>query len=461
MIFLQTPVPAERRQRFLDDASAIAARRGHPVLACISEPAPLLDAVAVYRWAVAVAPNVSFWEQPALDSAMVGAGVAWSLRASGPDRFADAARAWNSIAAHAIGDVDDLICFGGFAFDAARKRDDPWRAFGDGEIAVPEFLYRRQGGSARITRCTLVGPDGPTSSPDPRFDTIAAGGGAPAGTPSGGELVSRRDTPDADTWRRAVAALTAAIRSGRVEKVVLAREVILTARAAIDAAPVLAALRDTYPACTTFAVLRGDACFLGATPERLVRIDRRRVSVACLAGSSKRGASAEDDASAGAALLADPKERSEHDLVLRMILAALAPVCEEIRAPSEPGLMRMPNVQHLHTPVEAALRGDAGVLDLVARLHPTPAVGGVPAARALGLIGEHEPFDRGWYAGPIGWMDARGNGEFAVAIRSGLIIGREARLYAGCGIVRDSAPDREFEESLLKLRPMLCALNLR
>ena len=460
MIFLQTPAPAERCQRLLEDAATAATRSGHPVLVCISEAAPLLDAVAVYRRAAA-AGIVSFWEQAARDTAMIGAGAAWSLRASGPDRFGDAARAWKSIAARAIGDVDDLICFGGFAFDGARARDEQWRAFGDGELAVPEFLYRREGGRARITRCTLVGPHGPVPDPDPRFDTIAADGAAYTSDSVGGERVSRRETPDADTWRRAVAALTSAIRDGGVDKVVLAREVVLTARASIDAAPVLAALRDAYPACTTFAARRGDACFLGATPERLVRIDRRRVSVACLAGSSPRGATAAAAAAAGAALLADPKERSEHDLVLRMILAALAPVCDEIHAPSEPGLMRMPNVQHLHTPVEAALRGDAGVLDLVARLHPTPAVGGVPAARALGLIGEHEPFDRGWYAGPIGWMDARGNGEFAVAIRSGLLNGCEARLYAGCGIVRDSEPEREFEESLLKLRPMLCALNLR
>ena len=213
--------------------------------------------------------------------------------------------------------------------------------------------------------------------------------------------------------------------------------------------------------CTIFAARRGDACFLGATPERLARIEDRRVSVACLAGSGRRGATENDDAAAGAGLLADPKERSEHALVLGMILRALAPLCDDVRAPSEPVLMRMPNVQHLHTPVEATLRGDAGVLDLVARLHPTPAVGGVPAGAALDAIREHEPFDRGWYAGPIGWLDAHGNGEFAVAIRSGLVRRAEARLYAGCGIVRDSVPEREWDESLMKLRPMLCALHLR
>jgi isochorismate synthase len=460
MIFLQTSAPAERRQQILDEAAAVAERSGHAVLACVSQPALQLDAIALFRRASAVDGNVWYWEQPTQAVAMTGAGIAWSLHASGDDRFGDAGRAWKSMTDHAVGDVGDLICFGGFAFDGARARDEHWRAFGDGEIAVPEFLYLRKGGRARITRCTLVGPDGTISTPDSRLDAIPEGNAGQGEHSVPGELALRRDAPDADTWQRAVDALTAAIRDGRIDKVVLAREVVLTARTAIDAPSVLAALREAYPACTTFAARRGGACFLGATPERLVRIDRGRVSVACLAGSSRRGATSDDDAAAGAALVSDPKERSEHDLVLRMILAALAPVCEEIQAPPEPTLMRMQNVQHLHTPIEAALRGDAGVLDLVARLHPTPAVGGVPSDRALDLIGQHEPFDRGWYAGPIGWMDARGNGEFAVAIRSGLVGGEEARLYAGCGIVRDSEPEREFEESLLKLRPMLCALNL-
>ncbi len=459
MIFLRATV--DRREQLVDEAARLAARRRRPVLACVSEPAPVVDAIEVYRRASAVSHTASYWEQPARETAMAGAGATWSMRPSGSDRFGDAARAWQSIANDAIGDVDDLICFGGFAFDAARERDEHWSELGDGELVVPEFLYRREGGRARVTRTVLVMPDGRTSSVEARLDAAVEPTLISADTVPGGQLVSRVETPLAANWMRSVEVLTDAIRAGGVDKVVLAREVVLTAAAAIDETPALAQLRESYPNCTIFAARRGDGCFLGATPERLVRIEDRRVSVACLAGSSRRGGDAADDAAAGAALLADPKERSEHALVLGMILRALAPLCDGVRAPSEPSLMRMPNVQHLHTPVEAMLRGDAGVLDLVARLHPTPAVGGVPRAAALEAIREHEPFDRGWYAGPIGWLDARGNGEFAVAIRSGLLRGAEARLYAGCGIVRDSVPEREYEESLMKLRPMLCALHLR
>jgi isochorismate synthase len=460
MIFLRTAAAAERRQRIIEQAGALASRRGAPVLACVSEAAPLRDAVDVYRRAASATETVSYWEQPSCELAMVAAGAAWSLRVQGASRFTDAASAWKSIAGHAVGDVDGLACFGGFAFDTAGGHDAHWRGFGDGEIVVPEVLYRREGPRARITRCVLVRPDGRTGPQDARLDAIADGADTASQDARSGSLASRRESPDAEAWMRSVEALTAAIWSGGIDKVVLAREVVLEAHETIDAASALAALRDGYRDCTVFAAKRAGACFAGATPERLVRVQDRRLSAACVAGSSRRGSDARDDAAAGDALLADPKERSEHDMVRQMIVDALTPLCGDLRAPAEPGLMRMPNVQHLYTPIDGTLRGDAGVLDLVARLHPTPAVGGVPREEALALIREHEPFGRGWYAGPIGWMDARGDGEFAVALRSGLLRGNAAHLYAGCGIVRDSEPAREHEESKLKLRPMLCALNL-
>lgn len=454
------PTPIGRPEQLLRDGAALAARRGRPVLVCISEPAPIVDAGGVYRRAAAVTTAGSYWEQPSRKVAMVGAGAAWSIWPCGSERFGDAASAWKTIAADAIGDVEDLICFGGFAFDATREHDARWRGFGDGELVVPELMYRREGDRARATRAVLVEPNGPTSLREARLDAIVEAAEGHLEHERSSHLVSRAETPDAAGWMRSVEALTSSIRAGGADKVVLAREVVLMAGAPIDESWVLARLRESYPNCTIFAARRSDACFLGATPERLVRVDDRRVSVACLAGTSWRGGS-DDDAAIGAQLLADPKERSEHSLVLGMILRALAPLCDDVRAAAEPSLMRMPNVQHLHTPVEATLRGHAGVLDLAARLHPTPAVGGVPTTAALDAIREHEPFDRGWYAGPIGWLDTRGNGEFAVAIRSGLVRGAEARLYAGCGIVRDSVPEREWEESMMKLRPMSCALHLR
>jgi isochorismate synthase len=179
-----------------------------------------------------------------------------------------------------------------------------------------------------------------------------------------------------------------------------------------------------------------------------------------LAGTSARGATPAEDERLGQALLASPKERTEHAVVVRALRAALAEQCTDVTAPGTPRLFRVRNVQHLLTPLSGRLRPGRGALDLVTALHPTPAVGGAPRATALDLIRRWEGLDRGWYAGPVGWVDRHGQGEFAVAIRSALLRGPEASLYAGCGIVADSDPEAEFSESVLKLRPMLAALGV-
>jgi isochorismate synthase len=197
--------------------------------------------------------------------------------------------------------------------------------------------------------------------------------------------------------------------------------------------------------------------FAGASPERLVRIDGREVRASGLAGSAPRGKTADEDAAIAAALLANAKEREEHAMVRRALLADLAELCDDVVAPAEPSLFTLPHVHHLHTALSARLRAGHSLLDLVARLHPTPAVGGAPRDAALQFIREHEGLDRGWYAAPIGWI-GRDHGELAVALRSALVRGREAWLFAGSGVVADSDPAREYAETMLKLRPMELAL---
>jgi isochorismate synthase len=264
-----------------------------------------------------------------------------------------------------------------------------------------------------------------------------------------------------EDWLDAVRSLTDSIAEGEAEKVVLARRLDIRAEHPFVVEVVIERLRERYPGCTIFAVRRGDACFLGATPETLVRLDGETVRTDCLAGSARRGASEEEDDALGQALLADDKERREHAIVARALTEALSSVCAEVRAAETPGLRRMANVQHLHTPIEATAADGVHILDLVERLHPTPATGGLPRDRALCLIREHESFSRGWYAGPLGWLDADGNGEFAVALRSALVRGNEASLFAGCGIVRGSDPEREYQESKIKLEAMLWALGAK
>lgn len=460
MIVLQPRMATDELRTLAKTARAEAARRGEAVLLSYSQPATPVDALRLYRRAVHAGHRASYWEQPSRESVTVAAGSARTFDVRGEGRFADAAAAWRTLSACAVANRnDDLVAIAGFAFAAEARRAEHWSAFGDGTLVVPELLYRRDGSGARVTLNVMVQAG---QSPDAVCFRLASLLGEAADDPEPVAQIAFVDegvSVPLDEWNEAVIALTRAIEAGSVEKVVLARELALQADGDIDETAALARLREEYPGCTIFAFRHGGACFMGATPERLVRVEGRKVRATCLAGSARRGTDRQDDEAVGTALLGDGKERREHQLVVGMIADALMPLCRDIDIPSEPTLMRMANVQHLFTPIEGTLSGDVGVLDLVERLHPTPAVGGMPRAEALRAIGEREHFDRGWYAGPVGWVAANGDGEFAVALRSALVTGREARLFAGCGIVAGSDPEREYEESTLKLRPMLWALN--
>jgi isochorismate synthase len=263
----------------------------------------------------------------------------------------------------------------------------------------------------------------------------------------------------AEQWKAIVRQIEQNMRRGELGKVVLARQYHVEGRAIFDPALVAERLRADYADCFVFAVARGERCFLGASPERLVRLRDGAVRATCLAGSIARGATAEQDQQLGAELLASAKDRAEHEFVVRAICATLADVCADQMSAGPLALMKLRNVQHLFTPIVGRVAVGCDILDMVARLHPTPAMGGVPREQAMEVIRRFEGMDRGWYASPVGWMDARGEGEFAVAIRSALLQGAVASLFAGCGIVAGSDPDREYAESCLKLRPMLSVLG--
>jgi isochorismate synthase len=263
----------------------------------------------------------------------------------------------------------------------------------------------------------------------------------------------------AEEWKAIVRLIEQNLRGGELGKVVLARQYRVQGCDLFDPALVVDRLRSDYSDCFAFAVARGDSCFLGASPERLVRLRDRTVRATCLAGSIARGATPDQDRRLAEELLASAKDRAEHEFVVRAICEALAKVCGDTVTTGALSVMKLRNVQHLFTPIAAQVANGRNILDLVERLHPTPAMGGVPREPALEMIRRFEGLDRGWYAAPIGWMDARGEGEFAVGIRSALLKGAEASLFAGCGIVAGSDPEREYAESCLKLRPVLSALG--
>lgn len=265
--------------------------------------------------------------------------------------------------------------------------------------------------------------------------------------------------PSSDHFSRAARRAIDQIALGNLTKIVLADTIDLTAAQAFAPAALLHNLRQRYAGCYLFAVARGDGrTFLGASPECLVRVAHGQAFADALAGSAPRGDNAEDDRLWGDRLLRSVKDRHEHSLVVNFLRDRLAALGATVETSTSPTLRKLANIQHLHTPITAQLPNHLDPLAVVAALHPTPAVAGLPTAAAMTTIAQLEPFDRGLYAGAIGWLDQAGQAEFAVGIRSALIQGDRARLYAGAGIVAGSDPEHERAEVQLKLRALLSAL---
>jgi menaquinone-specific isochorismate synthase len=273
-------------------------------------------------------------------------------------------------------------------------------------------------------------------------------------------ITQTRRTTSREAWRESVEAAVARIRGADLQKVVLAQALEADLSNEFPRAATLKRLAEKYPDCHRyfFEPDDGGSAFFGATPERLVSLRGRTVETDALAGTTGRGETPEEDEWLARELLDDAKNVHEHELVADTVREQLEPFAASISA-GERRVRRLATVQHLHTPITAELRDERHVLDLVEALHPTPAVGGLPPDRALETIHETEPFDRGWYAAPVGWIDAAGNGAFAVAIRSAVATPRRATLFAGVGLVADSDPDREWDEIQLKYRPILDELE--
>jgi isochorismate synthase len=283
------------------------------------------------------------------------------------------------------------------------------------------------------------------------------------------EDVHMRPDPEPEDYARAVREATRRIRSGRLRKVVLARSIVVAADRELDAKQLLWRLRAVDPDCWTFATpqlaldagtLLPTGVLVGATPELLVAKQGTTLTSTPLAGSAPRFGDPEEDRASAARLFASSKDREEHALVVQDVALALAPLCEELRYPHEPELLGTANVWHLATPFRGRLRPEIrSALDVVASLHPTPAVCGTPRDAARSALDELEPLDRGYYAGPVGWVDANGDGEWAIALRCAEVTGTTARVFAGAGIVADSDPERELDETERKFRALLDSLR--
>ncbi|HLN14612.1 MAG TPA: isochorismate synthase [bacterium] len=463
------PGAARRLEHRLDAALRRARATGTPALVSVTGRVD----TAVDPTAVAVAsrrPGEPWFclEQPDRDGyALAAIGSVCELEARGPDRFRAVARHWSGVAAAALADDPDgpsgsgLVALGGFAF-APDGGDSPrWEGFAPASLVVPELSLARAGDRVSLTLNLEAAPDDTLEdlearvagrlhelrmAPLPLLDP------APAG-----EYKVLSPMPPSH-YEEAVARAVERIRAGELEKIVLAREVEVHAPVDHDVGAVLGLLREAFASCYVFAVGRGDAVFLAASPELLVRREGQRASTVALAGSSRRSADPAVDEHLGEQLVRSEKDREENAIVVRRIARALRPHSVWVTAAPEPALVRVANIIHLGTPIRAQLAIPLSAIELAGVLHPTPAVGGEPLELAAPLIPALEGLDRGWYAGTVGWTDAAGDGEFCVALRCALVRGRVAHLYAGGGIVRDSDPVAELAETEVKLGALLPVL---
>jgi menaquinone-specific isochorismate synthase len=377
---------------------------------------------------------------------LVGRGEAARLEVSGPHALTEAA-AWWADWTDGL-DVDDElriagsgpVLFASIAFDPTA---------GTSIFVVPEVTVGRRDGLSWVTTVGDVDPSDVLTE----LPAVSHDGPAPRLRYADGAL-------DPATWCAAVATAVQRIGAGELAKVVLARDLLVSADVPLDPRRLLRRLADRFPDCWTFAV---DG-LLGATPELLLRRSGRRLSARVLAGTAPRGAGA-DDQRLAAALIGSAKDRAEHALAVESLVRALEPYCTSLDAPAEPDLLTLANVRHLASDISGTQRrrgprGEAGLLELIGAVHPTAAVCGTPTRDAAAVIAELEGMDRGRYAGPVGWLDARGDGEFGLALRCAELVGDDsARLFAGCGIVAGSDPTAELAETQSKFAAFQAALE--
>lgn len=430
---------------------------------------PAVDPTAVAAASRRPGEHWFCFEQPDRDGyAVAGVGCVRALEGRGSDRFGEVARRWSSVAADALADALDgppgsgLVAVGGFAFAPDGGDSRRWEGFAPASMVVPEVSLARRGSRVTLTVNVEVAPD--DTLEDLRGRVVERLGELSTASlplldpaPAGAYRVLSPMPPS--HYEEAVARAVERIRGGQFEKIVLARDVEVHAPLDHDVGAVLGLLREEFASCYVFAVGRGDAAFVAASPELLVRREGQRASTVALAGSARRSADPSIDDHLGEQLLQSDKDRSENEIVVRRIARVLRRYSVWVTAAPEPVLVRVANIQHLATPIRAQLAAPLSAVELAGLLHPTPAVGGEPLDVVSRLIPALEGLDRGWYAGTVGWSDGTGDGEFCVALRCALVRGRLAALYAGGGIVIGSEPAAELAETEVKLGALLPVLS--
>lgn len=449
---LASPPPSDDA---LEIRRAVQAAQAATPLHAIVLPAPARSAEFLLSLGLTSPPESCYFAVPG-GAELVGLGRVRTLSAQGPERFRSIREQAERVFAE-LPPENELRLFGGFAFQAGRAASELWRPFGEAFFSLPRLTYERHGDSARLTLVVsaeeLRERNVDAASELAARVLAALHGTAPEPLSAGAGNATLHERPS-ELWHDQVRAIGDAIARGELEKLVLARRVDVELGSAVPPARVLERLRELVPQCVRFAFTNGGPCFLGAAPERLVSKRGTAFETEAVAGSVRVGAEPTSR------LLESWKDRDEQAIVLRELLRALEPIAESIEHPAQPEVHVLKHVAHLRTRVRGALNARRHVLELVERLHPTPAVAGVPTERALEWIALHEADERGWYAGPVGWMDGQGNGDFVVALRSGVLSENTLAGYAGAGIVRGSEAESELAETRWKLAALLDALGV-
>ena len=403
------------------------------------------------------------WQEPDREFALAALGVAHEATSRGRDRFGDVAR--ECLGGESV--IDEprglpagagAVWAGGFAFDPDGGGSSAWSSLAPASLVLPELSLCRSGADTFLTVNAVVRPGEDAGRKAASLEARLAGlraGPLPLLDPHPTSPVEIASVHPPGEFERTIAAATDRIRAGEMSKIVLAREVLVSAGAAHDPAAVFGAMREQFPSCFCFCCGTPEAAFIGASPELLLRRSGASVSTVALAGSTRRSSDPAVDDHLGEQLLRSDKDRREHEIVAERIVRALRQHAVWVEAGAEPEIVKVANIQHLATPIVAQLAEPRSAVELAGMLHPTPAVGGEPWSAAAPAIAELEQMDRGWYAGPVGWMDATEDGEFCVALRSALLRDREAHLYAGVGVVAGSDPAAELAETEIKLGALL------
>ena len=409
-----------------------------------------------------------FWATPKRDFEMMGLNPITYIQHQTPGMpFHTLKEKWAQCMKNAESLVDDglglyyPLSFGAFTFDSEKECIGIWKDLGKNLLAVPEFLCVRKNTTVSYVLQVYVTKHTHYEELEEKLHNYAQLFKTMQNEhieQKENIFIAKKELPF-EKWADLIDKARHEILQGHLKKVVLARETELCFKDKIDVSQMLARLYTQQADSYIFLLRKAGESFIGATPERLVFLENQEILSACVAGTKKRGKTEAEDKALGKQLLADDKNLREHNFVVEKVQEIMVECCDTYIIQEKPSLLKSKFIQHLYTPVKGRLKQNIDLFSVIEKMHPTPALGGMPKEKALQFLREEEPFERGWYGAPIGWFDCRENGEFIVGIRSGLVQNQKLTLFAGCGVVVDSDAKMEYEETALKLKPMLESLG--